>query len=259
MDCRGFVLAGALAGAMAAAATPGFAQSKPALPDLPSLDDVEAVLPDLAGGLYLRGTIAASVSNWGAVKKSDASALPSGVIGRAGFDQPVGAEFGVGYGLGSWVRLEATVERRFGGEFFATQAWLEGGAPRAGRWSGDVASTLLMANASIDLVTWNGLTPFVGVGIGAAWTDVHGVAYADALSTGSARGRGQWSLAWAAMAGVAYDLAPGVRLELSYRYLDLGDARSGVAACACGAAPLRLRDMAVGDVRLGLRWTLAGG
>ena len=36
------------------------------------------------------------------------------------------------------------------------------------------------------------------------------------------------NFAWGVYGGLAYDVTPSVTLDLSYRYTDLGDARSGI-------------------------------
>lgn len=239
------------------------AAGKPALPDLPDLDDVtEATVPDAFGGWYLRGGIGVGAATSGSFRKADVEAQPQGFVDTRGFGRPVTADFGVGYDFGGWGRYDATIEHRFDGSARISQGYFDSaaGVNVSGEWKGDLSSTLLMANAYYDLGTWSGVTPFLGAGLGAAYTDLSGFRYSAASGgSGSAAGRGQWGFAWALMAGLAYQVTPSLTVEASYRYLGLGNARTGFADCSCGADPLKLRDIGVSDVRLALRWRLGGG
>ena len=62
------------------------------------------------------------------------------------------------------------------------------------------------------------------------------------------------SFAWAAMAGVDYDLTARLKLELSYRYLSYGTGATGGADAYPGlAGPISSRNrLASNDFRLGL-------
>jgi opacity protein-like surface antigen len=102
--------------------------------------------------------------------------------------------------------------------------------------------TQVLANAYIDLGTWSGFTPYVGAGVGVnvifnksqlnwfmsnqnpynvTWVDPFSKAtlqgYMDTQHSGYA-----YRLAWALMGGVAFDLTPHVKLDVGYRYLNLG-------------------------------------
>jgi opacity protein-like surface antigen len=83
-----------------------------------------------------------------------------------------------------------------------------------------------MANAYFDLGNWNGFTPYIGGGIGAAnvtisdFQDVN----VQAGAYGYAKDHSTWNFAWAINPGVAYEITPKVTLDLSYRFLSLGNA-----------------------------------
>ena len=73
------------------------------------------------------------------------------------------------------------------------------------------------------------------------------------------------SFAWALTAGFDYDLAPNLKLELSYRYLNLGSIAVGGAHCfagvqAClggaGVAASSHTTLASNDLRVGLIWLI---
>jgi opacity protein-like surface antigen len=120
----------------------------------------------------------------------------------------------------------------------------------------------------VDLGTWHGITPFLGAGIGASYNTISsfkdvntangGVAYADDDS--------QWDLAWALQAGLAYEVTPGLSLEVGYRYLHLGDAQSGdlntydgsCPPAGCRNSPIKFEDLSSHDVKFAMRWMLGG-
>ena len=95
-------------------------------------------------------------------------------------------------------------------------------------------------NGYVDLGSYWGATPFVGAGIGVADNALSsvsdqgfaipsaGAAYpvgGDFSNASSTR------FAWALMAGLDFDIAPNLRLELSYRYLNLGAIAVGGLHC----------------------------
>jgi opacity protein-like surface antigen len=151
---------------------------------------------------------------------------------------------------------------------------------------GSVSSTVFLANAYLDLGTWYGLTPFVGVGVGMAQNRITGVndqgfatnAVTAATAAGVAAGAfvGQSAtnstfggaasgtksnFAYAVMAGVAYDVTQNVKLELAYRYLNLGKITTGTFACAGGCDAnysLGAKTLDAHEFKLGMRWMLGG-
>jgi opacity protein-like surface antigen len=64
------------------------------------------------------------------------------------------------------------------------------------------------------------------------------------------------NLAWAVHAGLAYKATPGLTVELAYRYLNLGKARTADLVRFDGAqnvGPLEFRDLISHDLKLGVR------
>jgi opacity protein-like surface antigen len=54
-------------------------------------------------------------------------------------------------------------------------------------------------------------------------------------------------------------VTPAVTIDLSYRYLDIGDASSGIRTSfdnCCTAGGLEIEDITSQDVMLGVRWKL---
>ena len=77
---------------------------------------------------------------------------------------------------------------------------------------------------------------------------------------GYAKETGKLDLAYAAMAGLAYNVTPNLKLELSDRYLNMGNAASGFINCVnsngCVADKHRY-SLESQDIRLGMRWLFA--
>ena len=65
----------------------------------------------------------------------------------------------------------------------------------------------------------------------------------------------RWNLSWAYMAGISYRFTPNLLVDVSYRYLKLGDAVSGPEPPAY-TTPNNLRDLSAQEIRIGLRWML---
>ena len=129
------------------------------------------------------------------------------------------------------------------------------------------ASATGLINGYVDLGTWRGITPFVGAGIGASYNTIAG--FRD-VNTGTggvafAGDNSKWDFAWALQAGLAYEVTPGLSLELGYRYLHLGDAQSGDVNpydgdCGgpCRYSPMEFKGLYSNDIKFGMRWMLGG-
>ena len=77
----------------------------------------------------------------------------------------------------------------------------------------------------------------------------------------SAPAGGQWNLAWALHAGLAYKVTPGFTVELAYRYLNLGNGTTGGNITGFDGtyqgAAYKLDNIYSHDLKLGLRWMFA--
>lgn len=94
------------------------------------------------------------------------------------------------------------------------------------------ANTFL-ANAYVDLGSWNGVTPYLGGGAGLGANSMQaGFAYSQRVVGPPAYTVSSWSgainpttaygVAWALMAGLSYQFTPNVAIDLGYRYLNGG-------------------------------------
>ena len=138
-------------------------------------------------------------------------------------------------------------------------------------YQGNLTSYVGLLNGYLDLFNWRGFTPYVGAGIGFAhhkmadFTTASSATFTEAatgdqlvqLSNGTARPNSQTNLAWALMAGTSYDLSPNAKLDLGYRYINLGSGIStmtGLIDCTCGTTgqPLKLSDLDAHEFRVGM-------
>ena len=184
---------------------------------------------------------------------------------------------GVGYQFNDLLRADLT------GDYFSGD--LNGRTSSASSCSGGSAGTgcstkihssfkaaSLMANGYVDLGTLAGFTPYVGAGLGAtrvSWSSanaigscVDGTSSCGGSTSVSTRypGDSDWRFTYALMAGVAYEVAPNVKLDLGYRFSHVagGDMLGYSAAdSAAGAGGTMGRDGALSrhEIRVGLRIT----
>jgi opacity protein-like surface antigen len=69
----------------------------------------------------------------------------------------------------------------------------------------------------------------------------------------------QTNFAWAAYAGLAYKVTPGLTIDLSYRYTDLGDIKTGNIASYDNlytSGGFQIEDITSNDVMLSVRLAL---
>ncbi len=259
----------AFAGAAAVISTTA-AHAADFAPMPPPMMPAPMIVDDFAGGWYLRGDVGAGATR---AKSLD-------VLGAL----PVGSDFamnnnafrmsdsyfiggGIGYQVNSWLRFDATAEYRTGYSFRGVGSYTQGGGTFYDIYDGHMNSTVALANAYVDLGTWDGFTPFVGGGIGMAGHRISHLSDTGPFTPGGGAAYGyaskektDWNMAWALHAGVAYNVTPNFKVELAYRYLNMGSATSGLVDCSgasntCGGSnAYRIRGLDSHDIKLGLRW-----
>lgn len=239
--------------------------------DLPPI--IQRAMPvetEFASGWYLRGDIGVSVAQGRALD----IAIPVGfntnfqMVNNA-FSIGDGSFYGigVGYQFNSWLRFDATAEYRMRQGFRAAGFYTQGGGTFTDYYEGTYRSAVLMANAYLDLGTWWCLTPFVGLGVGVAGNTVDKLYDLSFFTPGGGSAIGynsatktDWNFAWAAHAGVAYSVSKNFKVELAYRYLNLGNAVANPVNCGVNGQPCAgtfvytLKDLASHDFKVGVRW-----
>jgi opacity protein-like surface antigen len=247
-----------------------------------------------ASGWYLRGDIGiASQSMKPEIVDSRFSPTTVGVH-EFSMSNPGFVGIGAGYQFNSWLRADITGEYRTEARHRFDDKYCfgnNGGVPVAtpgvgcsvgagftgqnGRnyYNGRLSSTVFLLNGYVDLGTWSGFTPFLGAGVGFAQhkfanlTDM-GIAdnYALGVYTGTSgvaphrfADKTKTDFAWALMAGVGYDLSQSHKLEIGYRYLNMG---KGSQSLSCGGATcgdyINYKDIDAHEFKVGLRWMLGG-
>jgi len=193
-------------------------------------------------------------------------------------------DVGVGYQFNNWFRADVTAEYRGGSRltslFVINDATNGAGliTQAADFYHADLSSFVSLLNGYADLGSWYGITPYVGAGVGFARNTMSGLSdtsvisfngLATSSSGGYADDHSQWNFAWALMAGLSFDVTQNLKLDLGYRYLDLGKFSSGQMHClsgtgfitggpanGCEAGIESKRDVAYNDFRIGLRWMI---
>jgi len=170
---------------------------------------------------------------------------------------------GVGWQARHWLRFDLTGEYRGDATYFGTDSYPGGGGFIAGtnEYTADMKTWLGLANAYIDMGNWCGFTPYIGAGIGFSTISVEGLKDVNVPTGGVAFGEDKTTsnFAWAIHAGVAYDVTPQTVIELSYRYVDLGNAKSGGVTTYDGDfayAGHQIKDITSNDLLLGFRYKL---
>ena len=254
----------AIAGAAALIATTANAADMPELLP-PNVPPIEASF-----GWYLRGDIGFTNQR---VKSAN---FNYGVLAPPDSVQTVSKEFetgglfgiGIGYQFNNWLRADITGEYRTASTFHGFEINNFAGTLVPEHDTLIKTEWVMLANIYADLGTWWSVTPFVGAGIGGAnvrlsgFTDtvignsipalVNANNYADAGS--------QWNFAWAVHAGLAYAVTPAFTIELAYRYLNLGDGKTGSPILGFDGSyqgdGYELNDIYSHDVKFGVRWLL---
>jgi opacity protein-like surface antigen len=237
------------------------------------------------GGWYLRGDIGFSNQSVNNIRKSDPAAY-SGLNSfseTTSFDTGGIFDVGAGYRFNSWFRADVTAQYR-GKTNFKGSDVLVGtfpglvNGPFSGQnnYSASKSELLFLANAYVDLGTWWCITPFIGAGVGTSRVTISNftdtgvtniqsggnlvaptVSGPPVASFATAASGSNWNFAWAAHAGLAYQISPSATLELAYSYVDLGSGTTGAITTFDGFTRgnvMKFNDITSHDLKLGVRW-----
>jgi opacity protein-like surface antigen len=235
---------------------------------LPVYHEAEA---EFAGGWYLRGDI--GITNQTVSKLTNAfydapGQWPAEFLNKGFTSSPfIGA--GVGYAFNSWFRVDVTGEYRSKAAFSALDRYgpnlaVFNAANGTNYYTALKHEWVGLVNAYIDLGTWHGITPFVGAGLGAANVTISNFTDTNTIQNSveyAPRGN-RTNFAWALYAGAAVDVTDNLKLELAYRYLNMGDGKTGAPIVrpttnATIADPWVFRRLESHDVKVGVRWMFA--
>jgi opacity protein-like surface antigen len=202
---------------------------------------VPAVIEELGSGWYLRGDIGYRQADLGGTSTTSGIGNPS----RGELDDAFSMGGGVGLKHG-WFRADITAD-------YMTKADYRGSLATADDVRTSIEGVVVLGNAYFDLGTWYGFTPYVGVGVGASnlWTKGFvspGLLPNTDMSTGV-----QWGMAWAVMAGASYQISSRMLIDGGYRYLNMGEASTGVDMLG---NQLHFKDLTAHELRVGLRYLI---
>ncbi|ESR26166.1 outer membrane protein [Lutibaculum baratangense] len=222
--------------------------------------------PTFASAWYLRGYVGISNQKVDKIDNALYATATSYTVEEKDFDESYFVGGGVGYKMNDWFRFDVTGEYRGKSDFVGRDSWtftdVDGTISGTNRFDGNKTEWLFLANAYVDLGTWHSITPYVGAGIGGARISMND--FTDTDEAGNVyRTDGDystWNFAWALHAGVAYDVSPNLAFEVGYRYVDMGDARSGDILALDGTNtvynPLEFKDVTSHDVFFGIRYLM---
>lgn len=248
------------------------------------IGDMPAEAPTVAHerSFYIRGDIGIASYGTGGFHQDDVEDRGGSFISHSISDAPyIGAGFG--WQLTKHFRVDFTGEYRASADVKAVDYLQEtltapdGVVTASTTYEGEHSAFVGMANLYVDLFTVRGFTPYVGGGIGFAhnrmkdFTTISTGSFEDATTgdirsettNGIAGDSNKTNFAWALMAGTSYDLSPNAKLDLGYRYLNLGGdiaATTDLINCVCGTigSPLKAADLDAHEFRIGIRWELGG-
>jgi len=243
--------------ALTASAAQGADYSQP-LPPPPQPIVYQQPQQDFAEGWYLRGFVGVGMTNTFKLDFLENPAHSTNFV----FDQHSNSDTvfvggAVGYEWNNWLRFDVSAEYRARTQVNARGVF----DPVTGNgdaYQGYIKSWVFLANAFVDLGTWNCFTPFVGVGVGAAYNQLANFVDMGIGTTGAGFGRNsaEWHPAWALYAGVGYNVSKSFKIDLTYRYLNYGSITDTIDCIGgCIADSYKFSNLSSHDLMLGLRWT----
>lgn len=156
---------------------------------------------------------------------------------------------GIGYNLMRGFRVDLTLDYRNDADLYG---FFED-SPQT-PLTGELSSLVGLVNFYYDLDMGHRITPYIGVGIGFASHTVDGGKTVSATDPVDFAGDTETEFAWALMAGVDIDLRSNWKLDIGYRYLNLGD-YSAIDA-KTGSKFFNVDDIESHEIRVGLRYQL---
>lgn len=241
-----------------------FAADMPPNPPQVIIQQVPVPVMQEFNGWYLRGDIGMTNQKTKGLENPLFGSTPNFTwLDKGEFTSGMSFGLGLGYQVNDWLRLDVTGEYRGGSKFHALDSFFN--TVSLENNTNDYTFTkkewLFLANAYLDLGTWWCITPFIGAGVGFTNLTLSGFRDTNVIAGGGgwAKDETKTNFAWALHAGAAYNVTRNFAVELSYRYLNLGDGMTGDIINLDGSNqfnnPMTVKDITSHDVRLGVRWT----
>jgi opacity protein-like surface antigen len=210
------------------------------------------------GAWYLRGDIGVGVTN-----QFDITWIPSPpdagipfVFDQHSMADTIFFDAGVGYEFNNWLRFDMTVGYRDRTQVNARGVY-DQSTGTGDAYQGYLRSWVFLANAYLDLGTWDCVTPFVGLGVGGAYNQMADLVDMGIGTTGAGFGRNSTNLspAFALYAGLDYNVTKNFAVELSYRYINYGSVTDEIDCIGgCSADSYKFSNLSSNDFMLGVRW-----
>jgi opacity protein-like surface antigen len=193
---------------------------------------------ELMSGWYLRGDVGYRFTSGGPSAANVTSEKYTNTI-----------EGGLGFGYKyQWFRADLTYDFSSPTRVTVTTS----AATSQPQYTAKISTQVLLANAYIDFGTWGGFTPYLGGGVGLSRLQSSNYADTSDLSvTVTGVGKVQ-NFAWAAMAGVAYQVTPNWMVDVGFRHLELGGVSSTTAGVVANIATFR--NLSANEARVGVRY-----
>jgi opacity protein-like surface antigen len=207
------------------------------------------------GQPYIRGDLGGALSPDAHFKSADPAAsdallgpgarLKGGIAGTGAFD------VGVGTRITPFLRWDATLTYIPSLKFSGSDNIGAGSVETA-----NVDSLVGMVNTYLDFAglaptMFGPFQPYIDGGIGGASNHLDSMG--SSLAGGTITGDTNTSFAWGLGAGVGYSLSPNTTLDISYKYLDLGEARTeSTDNVGTSVSPLKA-DLRTNTIMVGLR------
>lgn len=254
-----------LAGMLTAAAF-GPALAADLLPP-PPMVEAPVLAPAIdTSGWYLRGDVGVGINQMSSLRSTlqPTNALGGGAPAITTAYSDLGDSgiigIGLGYQFNNWFRADATLEYR------SSAAYRKGVTYTAfcanpfclDDYTANVASSVFMLNGYVDLGTWAGVTPYVGAGVGMAYHRMKGLTDIGA-GLGYASDSSKTNFAWALMAGLGYNVTQNLKIDMGYRYINMGTFTTNPIVCEVVAAcyyEVQSYKHTAHDLRLGVRYML---
>ncbi len=264
------------AGAAILVSTAAYAADLGAPPPAVPYQYQPVAVPAEQSGWYLRGDVGVGAQSFSQFDLGPANEVPATwTVNQSDIQDTTLLGFGVGYDFNSWLRFDVTGEYRTAALFKALGSYNQGTCDVGGvtgtcfdNYSGNFSAAVFMANAYLDLGTWWCLTPYVGAGVGTAYERITGVQDIGPLPPGTIgfgytnSDSSNWNLAWNVQAGLTYNVSDNLKIDFSWRYLNMGSPQSANIYCQnttttgpCNS--FNLKDLSSQDFRIGLRWMLS--
>lgn len=238
------------------------------------------VLPDdFTSGWYIRGDVSglAFTTPHATYTTLNGGPLNPQPYQNIRFGQTFGGGLGLGFRAGPF-RFDTTIDlrspARFSGATNVINSWA-GVPPAPGLVPSPaaidslaIASRTALLNAYLELGPFAGFSPYLGFGIGVAHLSastfrtlpVQAAVDLGALAeTRAVAGGSRFSFAYAAMAGIAIDITPQLKLDLGYRFVNMGRASLDAVPAAGEQTRIRIAPLTAHEFRVGLRWMFGDG